>query len=135
MTHADSNSGCYQLLLRLDNPVGITIGALGKLSFTDGYYFYTGRAKRYLRQRIERHRRTDKIKRWHIDYLRERAELIQVFYFPDRFDECIINKHRAQTLRGAKIIRKFGSSDCRCQGHLIYAGREKPDYDPETVPG
>ena len=135
MTRFDSNPGSYQLLLRLDTPVCITVGALGLIPFETGYYIYTGRAKTNLRQRVERHRRRDKTKHWHIDYIRERAELVRVFYFPDRFDECIINKHCAQNLRGAKIIRKFGSSDCRCQGHLIYTGRKEPDYDPETVSG
>ena len=106
----------------------INVGTLGGIRFCRGYYVYTGRASRGLRKRVARHLRKDKRKHWHIDYLLEKGNIVEIVYFAGRFDECIINMSLLGRLNGAELIEGFGSSDCRCKGHLIWT-REMPDCD------
>jgi Uri superfamily endonuclease len=106
------------LIICLDGPARIRIGAKGVFSFPAGWYVYTGSAKRGLRARIERHLRSEKKMRWHIDYLLRRARTLEVLTFTDR-TECEL----AALLfaRGGRIIvPRFGSSDCRCPSHLLH---------------
>ena len=119
------DSGCYQLIIRLDRDRRIRVGALGVIVFEPGYYIYTGRAKKGLTARIRRHHRKIKKKHWHIDYLLEKCEIIDIFYFFGRLDECIINRERQKGLKKHRVIGKFGSSDCDCPGHLIWTD-ERP---------
>ena len=121
----NSNSGCYQLILKLPHDRRIRIGALGIIGFKAGYYIYTGRAVKGLEKRVQRHLRVEKKKHWHIDYLLKKSDIVDIFYFYDRLDECIINRERFDSLKNARIIKKFGSSDCRCPGHLIWTD-ERP---------
>lgn len=102
------------------------MGALGPITLPSGYYIYTGRAARGLRQRIKRHLGKDKKKHWHIDYLLEIGDILEVFYYPGRFDECKINMDTLNTTENALVIKKFGSSDCRCPGHLVWTGKVRP---------
>jgi len=95
------------------------------ISFKAGYYIYTGRAKKNLEKRVQRHLRGDKKKHWHIDYLLKKSNIVDIFYFYERLDECIINGECFNSLKNARIIRNFGSSDCRCPGHLIWTD-ERP---------
>ena len=120
------NSGNYNLLIKLEKNVTIDIGKLGKFTFPQGYYIYTGSAKKNLSSRIERHKRKNNKKlKWHIDYLLncKYAHIENVFTFENsKLDECSLNK-KIIKLNGSKVIVKgFGSSDCRncCQSHLIY---------------
>ena len=122
------DSGCYQLVIRMDREAVIKVGALGEIRFRPGYYIYTGRARRGLRKRVERHLRRDKRKNWHIDYLLEKGNIVDIVYFADRLDECIINMSLLGRLKGAALVDGFGSSDCRCRGHLMWT-RERPDID------
>lgn len=125
MSDNRDNAGCYQLILSLPLKKTITIGRLGRVAFEAGFYIYTGRARKNLHQRLERHRRKEKKLHWHIDYLLEKATLVDIKTFPGRFDECKINNDCRDSLDGAVIIDGFGSSDCRCRGHLIKVG-ERP---------
>ena len=64
---------------------------------------------------------TSKKLHWHIDYLLQRAKLIEVWSVAseERF-ECKWSEV-ASRLSGAQVpVRGFGSSDCRCPAHLIY---------------
>ena len=122
------DSGCYQLVIRMDREAVIKVGALGEIRFRPGYYTYTGRARRGLRKRVERHLRRDKRKNWHIDYLLEKGNIVDIVYFADRLDECIINMSLLGRLKGAALVDGFGSSDCRCRSHLMWT-RERPDID------
>ncbi|UCD95698.1 MAG: DUF123 domain-containing protein [Candidatus Zixiibacteriota bacterium] len=79
-------------------------------------------------QALGRHLRKDKRKCWHVDYLLEKGNIVDIVYFAGRLDECIINMSLLKRLKGAGLIDSFGSSDCRCKGHLIRT-REMPDYD------
>jgi len=134
LTIDDAESGCYQLLLKLERSRRIEVGALGWLLFMKGYYIYTGRARRAMGRRLFRHLKPDKKCHWHIDYLRRRARIIKIVCYPDRFDECIINERVFRATEAGRIVDGFGASDCRCRGHLIYTER-KPEFDEKVVPG
>jgi sugar fermentation stimulation protein A len=71
-----------------------------------------------LSKRIERHRRERKRMHWHIDWLRQRASVVDALAIrsSDRL-EC--------SLAGAVSeladwhVRGFGASDCSCSTHLF----------------
>lgn len=140
MTEAEP--GTYALLLKLDKQERITVGKLGTFDFPAGYYLYVGSAlgPGGLRARLARHQRssessaqsssgqTGKKLRWHIDYLLQRAQLIEVWSVASEERlECKWGK-LARELSGAQVpVRGFGSSDCRCPAHLIYFSA-RPDH-------
>jgi Uri superfamily endonuclease len=135
--------GTYALLLRLDKRERITVGKLGTFDFPVGYYLYVGSAlgPGGLRARLARHRRgsdsssqpnpdpTGKKLHWHIDYLLQRAQLVEVWSVTSEERlECKWGEV-ASGLSGAQVpVRGFGSSDCRCPAHLIYfSARPNPE--------
>ena len=136
----EDEPGTYALLLKLDKQERITVGKLGTLDFPAGYYLYVGSAlgPGGLRARLARHQRgsenpsgpggqesnsgqTSKKLHWHIDYLLQRAQLIEVWSVASEERlECKWGK-AARRLSGAQVpVQGFGSSDCRCPAHLIY---------------
>jgi len=58
---------------------------------------------------------------WHIDYLLVKGEIIDVLIYPGELDECGMNIRLYNKLVNAHWIKGFGSSDCKCIGHLIYS--------------
>jgi Uri superfamily endonuclease len=131
----DAEPGTYALLLKLDKQERITIGKLGTFNFPAGYYLYVGSAlgPGGLWARLARHRRDSenspgssssrrgKKLHWHIDYLLQRAQLVEVWSVASEERlECKWSEV-ARGLPGAQVlVRGFGSSDCRCPAHLIY---------------
>jgi sugar fermentation stimulation protein A len=114
----DRDGGSYILVLRLSRKRRIGTGALGDITYPRGFYLYVGSAKRGLAKRTERHRRIKKKLRWHIDYLRERADLHAIFPVRTSDDlECAMAA-RLGRMAGWRVPR-FGSSDCRCPSHLF----------------
>ena len=100
----------------------ITIGKLGEIKFTRGYYAYVGSAfgPGGLRSRINHHRQTPKKRlHWHIDYLREETELKQVWV--SNHEENLEHEW-AYVLSNIAIkpIPNFGCSDCKCESHLSH---------------
>jgi len=122
-----ADSGHYLLVIRLARAKRIRTGALGRVNYPAGWYVYVGRAKRNLRQRVARHLRRRKTLRWHIDYLLRhgRVERALVLSMQGR-DECSIAAALVRDLGGRIEHRRFGSSDCRCPGHLVYFGEDLP---------
>ena len=134
------DSGLYILLLALDAPAALRIGALGTFTLPSGTYLYTGSARRGLRARVARHLAPDKALRWHIDYLTTAPGTRRIgavgfpAQFPVRFpgraggqnlSECELNR-RAGALAGwTAPVPGFGAGDCRagCPAHLWYTGR------------
>jgi Uri superfamily endonuclease len=110
----------YQLLIEVSKPLRCRIGRLGEFAFAAGRYVYTGSAKRNLEARIARHRRTDKVLRWHIDYLLASAGVRVVDVLRSRRSECRLNR----AVPGRIACAGFGASDCRagCGAHLKYLG-------------
>lgn len=122
-----SPRGTYALLLRLDAPQTVVVGALGELSFPAGWYLYLGSARGPggLAARLARHRRRgDKRFHWHIDYLRAVTLLVQVWTSSGASHECDWAT-AAAALPGARVVvPRFGASDCRCPAHLFHYTRQ-----------
>ncbi len=117
------DSGLYQLVVRVPRARTIAIGSLGHFTFPAGHYVYTGSARRGLESRIARHLRTQKKKRWHIDYLLRQGRVVAVRRYRGDHSECELNG-KVGNLSGSRIIaRDFGSSDCGCYTHLFYFER------------
>lgn len=115
------DSGAYQLLLSLEQTRQIAVGRFGLVEFPKGYYIYTGRAKKGLSARIARHKKKEKKKHWHIDYLLNRAKIEDIMIYKDRWqEECSINNSSTTKNVGEVIVQGFGSSDCSCKSHLGY---------------
>ncbi|WP_297208891.1 MULTISPECIES: DNA/RNA nuclease SfsA [Thermodesulfovibrio] len=111
--------GAYILIIHLAKDEDISIGELGNLHFSSGFYAYIGRAKTGLFKRIARHRRKIKKMHWHIDYLLNRAKIIRDLpIITEQNIECSL----AEKLRkiSDNSIPQFGSSDCHCKSHLFY---------------
>lgn len=117
----DSNPGTYVLVLKSSGRKHIRVGKNGRLEIDRGHYLYVGSAfgPGGLLSRVSRHCREEKPKRWHIDFLRPHARLVEVWYAygPERLEH-----------RWAKVLERveatvpvpgFGSSDCRCGTHLF----------------
>ena len=131
------------MLLKLDKQEKITVGKLGTFDFPAGYYLYVGSAlgPGGLQARLAHHRRDSespsqsssrqmgKKLHWHIDYLLQRAQLIEVWsVVSEERLECKWGEV-ARRLSGAQVpVRGFGSSDCRCLAHLIYFSA-RPDRE------
>jgi sugar fermentation stimulation protein A len=118
------DKGLYIAVFYLPQDRNIQVGRAFKEHFQSGYYFYVGSALRNLSARLERHSRKKKPLRWHIDYLSVKAEMLGAIVISDsRWSECEIAMELAGMYEMA--VPGFGSSDCRCGGHLFYA-RELP---------
>jgi sugar fermentation stimulation protein A len=125
------DSGSYMLILHLFEDITISVGSLGHLTFSRGFYIYVGSAKKNLTKRMERHLRKRKKFFWHIDYLREHAE------------RCMALPIRSQTLLEHEVafalnriadwsVPGFGSSDCSCDTHL-FAMHDNPVHSHEFI--
>lgn len=115
--------GSYLLVIKLEKESTIQIGKLGKIYFKNGFYVYLGSALNGLEQRINRHLRTSKKKHWHIDYLIDFADVIEIFYKETEVKiECEISSILNKNLFS---IPGFGCSDCRCKSHLFYGSYKK----------
>ncbi len=118
----------YALLMELEASARIEIGKLGIYDFPRGYYVYVGSAKRNLDARIARHLRRGegKVKRWHVDYLLEKAVIKRIFLYD--LGECQLNQEVFELPGATSIAPGFGSSDCRagCGSHLAHFP-EEPD--------
>lgn len=113
------NKGVYCLILHLKNKSPIQIRHK-RVLFPQGYYCYTGSALNNLQKRIERHRSKSKKKHWHIDYLLEKAKIIDVKTITtNKKLECWLSD-KIKKLKSQTVMKKFGSTDCRCETHLHY---------------
>ena len=118
--------GSYLLVLRTHVPRALVIGRLGVLHLPAGWHVYAGSAQGGLAARLRHHLRPPRRPHWHIDYLRPHAELVEVWVAVGRGRrECALAASLA-TLPGARRWARFGSSDCRCAGHLISLAARPP---------
>lgn len=126
-----AGGGAYVLVLRLRRQRRLSIGGLGSFLFNRGYYLYVGSSRRGLEARLARHRRKTKARRWHVDYLREAAEVVSALAIRSSEDlECAL----AEALGGIseEYARGFGSSDCGCESHLFFMP-ENPIRNPSFI--
>ncbi len=111
--------GIYLLHIVVERSQEIAVGALGRIAFPAGSYVYVGSAQSGLEKRIARHLRRRKTRHWHIDYLlsARRVKVLDVLSAEaERSEECEVARLLAAM---AQPVRGFGSSDCRCTGHLF----------------
>lgn len=109
--------GIYLLLFRLAEEVEVVVARLGKLAFPKGWYGYVGSGMGGVGSRVRRHLRLHDHPHWHLDYLLPHgtATAVVVAQTPERL-ECSLAGSLATSLR---VFPRFGSSDCRCPGHLF----------------
>ncbi|MGC8850279.1 MAG: GIY-YIG nuclease family protein [Candidatus Bathyarchaeia archaeon] len=124
--------GIYILVLKLPERVHTAVGGLGIHRLDPGIYMYVGkgygRGSSSIEGRLKRHLSKDKKPFWHIDYLtlnpKFKAEAA-AYVSTNRLSECIIARILVEELEAEPAVEGFGSSDCGCRGHLIYAS-ERP---------
>jgi Uri superfamily endonuclease len=119
----EKSPGTYILILRLKRDRFIQIGKLGKFYFTPGYYTYLGSAfgPGGLNSRLKHHLNPAPRPHWHIDYLKNTAKIIEVWYSTqiERLEHRWAEVFRK--ISGAMLpVKGFGSSDCKCETHLFY---------------
>ena len=110
--------GSYVLIISLKDDADIEVGSLGRIHFRKGTYCYVGSAMGPggIEKRVDRHRRKEKIKRWHIDYLLEHAEITDVFV-KEGGDEVRSARKISEICHG---IHGFGASDSPLDSHLFF---------------
>jgi Uri superfamily endonuclease len=118
-----SQPGTYVLIMQLRSPVPIQVGRLGTFHCPVGWYLYVGSARGPggLAARLARHRRRHKRPHWHIDYLLDVANLMEVWWMvsPRRW-ECVWAETLGRLPDISAPMARFGASDCRCPAHLLY---------------
>jgi sugar fermentation stimulation protein A len=130
-TRPTSQPGSYLLLLWLGQPFEARVGRLGSLRLAAGWYVYVGSALGGLSDRLRRHLRRGKPLRWHVDTLREHAELLGVAFRVGRERlECAMAVRLAGLPGAGRPVPRFGASDCRCAGHLVHFSA-RPDLPLE----
>lgn len=114
--------GSYILFIKLDEDKLIEYGIRKKNYFKKGLYIYVGSALNSLENRIERYLGNKKKIHWHIDYLLNYGQIINIFYRENNNrEECDI----ANLLKKKFLpIVNFGSSDCKCKTHLFYGSKK-----------
>jgi len=114
--------GGYLLFLELKKPRVLAVGRLGRRRFPAGLYVYAGSGLKGVESRVKRHFSEKKTKRWHIDHLTAVAKTLDFIAFEsERRIECDLAASM-QRLGGRHLVKGFGSSDCRCESHLIFLG-------------
>jgi len=119
----------YALVMRLESPTELAIGALGRRRLRAGYYVYVGSAARGLWPRLARHLRALKPLHWHADYLTSVATPVEAWIDPSPQDrECLWARVLLEMPGASLPVRGFGASDCRCPGHLAFF-RARPSFE------
>ncbi len=127
--------GAYCVICELEDDRSIRVGALGRHGFSRGVYVYVGSALRGIEQRVGRHQSQQKKRRWHIDYFLDEAQVIAVVAVPseEKATECHLARALLSAAGASAPVPGFGSSDCRCESHLVYMGDEDLESVSETI--
>jgi Uri superfamily endonuclease len=75
-----------------------------------------------LERRLARHRRHEKARKWHVDYITTRSQCQlrgAVYVVGKRALECKINRLLCMAIGTQLILPHLGSSDCTCKAHLV----------------
>jgi Uri superfamily endonuclease len=120
--------GTYVLVMRLETPGRVVVGARGAFELAAGYYLYVGGALNGLLGRLRRHVRTDAKKLyWHVDYLRAATRVVDIWWtLADERLECGWATTLGSLPNVSEAISRFGSGDCRCATHLFYTAGDPP---------
>jgi Uri superfamily endonuclease len=115
--------GSYLLLVRLRRGARFAAGRLPERRYPAGWYVYAGSAMSGLRSRLERYLRPGRKRHWHIDFLLDRGDAVAAWIAAGR--EPLECRFAAALASDLERVPRFGASDCRCPGHLLYAPRKK----------
>jgi Uri superfamily endonuclease len=107
----------YILVIKLKRDIPL-LTKRSSFKLEEGVYIYIGSAKKNLNSRIKRHLSKFKKYHWHIDYLLEFAKIKKIYIANTDKNECQIARKIEEIFQGKPILN-FGSSDCKCQSHLI----------------
>lgn len=111
----DYNKGDYVVLFFLKEAVVIS-SLCRSWTLDAGYYMYIGSAMSSLAERVKRHLIEEKRKFWHIDYFREKAEVVAALLLPTE-------EQREEELSNfvseyGEAVPRFGASDCSTDSNL-----------------
>ncbi|MFX0171801.1 MAG: DUF123 domain-containing protein [Candidatus Hodarchaeota archaeon] len=129
------SQGIYILILRVIDAFQIRKKKI-IWDLKPGYYFYFGSAlgkpSTSLNYRLSRHFKSKKRIFWHIDLLtsNRNVQKIQAYsVVQNKGLECEKLHQFKKIYSKGKIIKKFGSSDCKsnCGGHLIYLSNNQEE--------
>ncbi len=114
--------GTYLVLYDLKDRAILRVGRLGPVEFPPGTFLYVGSALAPggFWPRLRRHLSAPERPRWHIDFLHPPAIPIEVWVRES--EERLECKwaSKVKELEGSFVpVRGFGSSDCRCETHLL----------------
>lgn len=119
--------GVYALILELPERAHVNIGRLGAHHLNPGLYMYigkgSGKGSSSVEARLKRHFSKEKKPFWHIDYLTLSPIFmtkVAVYGAASGLSECDLTRILIRELKAELAVKRFGSSDCRCEGHLIY---------------
>ncbi len=119
----ETPTGTYVLLLYLATNETITVGKLGTFGFPVGWYTYIGSAfgPGGLFGRIKHHLQPTEKPHWHIDYLRQKAVLQEIWLSPDteRREHDWVDL-MIDIPDSIAFIEGFGASDSDQDTHLLY---------------
>lgn len=113
--------GTYCLIMELQEKSRIEVGSLGDIEFRAGIYVYVGSALAGIEKRVARHRSQKKRRKWHIDFLLDKAQVLSVIAIPTdtKKTECEVARALLECEGARAPVTGFGSSDCSCRSHLI----------------
>ena len=120
------SKGTYALVMRGEPGRIVPVGAMGQVRIESPWLVYVGSAlgPGGLRARLGRHIVGSPNQRWHIDHVRAVAELVEVWWIESEERlECAWAGALANRRGWSIEVPNFGSSDCRCGGHLLGATR------------
>lgn len=118
--------GVYILHLSIKTKTSAKVGRLGRIVFAAGYYAYVGSAfgPGGLSARLAHHLRRATSPHWHMDFLRPHGVVDKIWWSRAAPASEHLWARALMRLRGARMpVRGFGSSDCRCDSHLIHLRR------------
>jgi Uri superfamily endonuclease len=111
------------LILKAVAAEAVQAGSLGALQVQPGFYVYAGSAfgPGGLLARLSHHCLPAAKPHWHIDYLRQKTGIQEIWYTYASDKREHAWAQTIQALPGAQLpMPGFGSSDCRCISHLSY---------------
>jgi Uri superfamily endonuclease len=117
------NEGTYVLIIELKSHTRLTVGKLGRFDFPAGWYAYAGSAfgPGGLRARLSHHLRGASRPHWHVDYLGLKGYIQEIWYGRGTdYDEHRWTARLRSLPHADVLVPGFGSSDCRCETHLVY---------------
>ena len=120
----NSLPGIYVLIFHLPEDLTVTVGRLGERRFEGGWYGYVGSGKSGVEARVRRHLQAHNRPHWHLDYLLPQGQpTAAVIGHTEDSLECPLARRLEQQFQ---VVPRFGSSDCRCSGHLFHSPQRAP---------